>query len=366
MEFRNKTAEELHLQARAYLEAKYLVHGFSEKDASALHAGLRRQKVDRDEPVPTSKFVALEDLTRKAFSDWYADIWDEYVFNLGTHSIRERMSALIPELLGEAKLYDSYSKFLPEQVTLLRQSEDQQDLIRHPPEVSFEEQDEKSEARWSAFADIKNRARARPPYYAQGSAADVYVFSSPQGEKLVAKVFNPGTTMKGPGTNVELIEQAIAGRRFRGTDNVAQYIATSMRDRISIWLFSEGKSLLQAPKIQSEHLIKFIDTVREVISKGGHIDNHPSNFLYNSEKGIILIDYHVVSDEAAQNEDYILHEKLNAFEVIADYLRIQQGPNFPSSTDFQQFCRMLDESEEGLSQKFQDYLRKHQFYKKYF
>jgi len=86
--------------------------------------------------------------------------------------------------------------------------------------------------------------------------------------------------------------------RAKDIPHTAQLVSYSLNDGVVIMELLPGTDVSNftpenAPEYSDEHIIQLIDTVIELDSKGLTIDPKPSNFMYDTEQGFSILDYHL-------------------------------------------------------------------------
>jgi len=89
--------------------------------------------------------------------------------------------------------------------------------------------------------------------------------------------------------------------RAEGIPHTSQLVSYSFEDDVVIMELLAGTDVTnfkpkEAPEYTNEHIVRLIDTVRELDAKGLSIDPKPSNFMYDSEKGFSVLDYHLKNE----------------------------------------------------------------------
>lgn len=137
----------------------------------------------------------------------------------------------------------------------------------------------------------QNNFKELPEYLGSGSNGSVFKIKT-DGKTYAAK-FSRNITQ----ANFE-IKPLIRAKHIPHT---AQLVSYSFEDGVVIMELLPGTDVTnftpeEAPEYTDEHIIQLIDTVRELDAKGLVIDPKPSNFMYDSEQGFSVLDYHLKQD----------------------------------------------------------------------
>ncbi|MFA5248880.1 MAG: hypothetical protein WC415_06755 [Patescibacteria group bacterium] len=123
-----------------------------------------------------------------------------------------------------------------------------------------------------------------------GSGSNGSAFRIEVGEKTYAAKFSRNVTQ----ANFE-IKPLI---RAKNIPHTSQLVCYSFEDGVVIMGLLPGTDVTnftpeEAPEYSDEHIIQLINTVRELDTKGLVVDPKPSNFMYDSEQGFSILDYHL-------------------------------------------------------------------------
>lgn len=343
MRIKEKSSEELYLQGRALLESVYMEGLMGQQEAHALYFALSGKYAMENGYTPTVNLNKLVDLTRGSFpSDFGDQLWDDYINYLRCKATRKRWNqVLFPELAMEMSVYKRYAPYFRNKLELLWELELVDQAQPYYSNEVYEDGEFDYDAWRVKYSAAQDAAFKTDEFVSRGTAANVFKFHDSEGNAFVAKMFRPNSG-KGEGINIEMIEQAIAGRKFGSIEGMARYHATSLDDRVSIWSFEEGEIMRgspDSPKVSDQHLENYIKLINRISEEGCHLDiGSLGNFLYDPNRGVILLDYHIL-DREKHVKRQVLVEKLQGLSIVLAY---EAGRNEGEKESvLLEFCRIL-------------------------
>jgi len=156
------------------------------------------------------------------------------------------------------------------------------------------------------LADPEKR-KGHPNFLGNGSNATV--FSISEGDKKYAvRVPN------GRATDPSLIDSHLAGAVLgKDVPHLEQIVAASYEDGVTVAELMPGKEIGQLTLdeiegITDEQLGELVDTLAVASERGIEIDPKPSNFLYDSEAGYGIVDYHSSKVAGKNSKDQSFNE----------------------------------------------------------
>lgn len=201
--------------------------------------------------------------------------------------------------LSQINDLDNLPPDLPEElVSLIQKNKDSYvNFLRQERklETSFIEKNIKiyKEEFQTVIAELKvkmaqGNSKELPEYLGSGSNGSA--FRIEVGGKIYAAKFSRNVTQ----ANFE-IKPLI---RAKDIPHTSQLVCYSFEDGVVIMGLLPGTDVTnftpeEAPEYSDEHIIQLIDTVRELDAKGLVVDPKPSNFMYDSEQGFSVLDYHL-------------------------------------------------------------------------
>ncbi len=189
-----------------------------------------------------------------------------------------------------------------------------------------------------------------PGYVNKGTKGAIF-FTDDKHSKVVKlySAIHDGTSSSNVGKN-----EILSLLRAKDIENVSHLEGYSYEDRAVIMEYIEGKNLKELTKkervqLSDEEIKSVFKIIFDLYQNGLEIDPHPTNFIYNKEKGFSVIDYHLLKNP--ENFMYLLRslpENLSRRKNTSD-----------EESDYDQFSDLEPRIVKILEEDYPEFCEKH-------